>query len=444
MNRRHFLLGSAAMATAPKLARSSPNDTIRIAVVGVGDPDIGVRGQGRVHLQQFAAMPNVEVAAICEVDPRLLSYGQGLVEKAGKKKPAGVADMRRVLDDKSIDVVTIATPDHLHAMQSIWACQAGKDVYLEKPCSHNIFENRQVVAAARKYDRIVQHGVNARSSGAIREAVQKMREGLIGDVYMTRGVVFQWRPSIGRAAVEPVPAGVDYDLWLGPAPKREFTRNRFHYNWHWMWEYGCGELGNQGAHELDIARWGLGVKMPTKVSAIGDHILYDDDQDTPNTMLCTWEFNEGGKKKLMSFEIRPWLSGTEAGLGDNARATPGKFRIVGNEFFGTKGYLVVEGYDRYKSFLGEKGEPGPSKVEGGNNYANFIDALRTRDRSKLNGPIEEGALSVMLVHLANISYRVGRSLNIDPRTGDVIGDAEASRLYRRAKYRAPFVVPDKV
>src|SRR6266849_2275122 len=327
MNRRHFLLGGAAMATAPKRARSSPNDTIRIAVVGVGDPDIGVRGQGRVHLQQFPIMPNVEVAAICEVDPRLLSYGQGLVEKLGKKKPAGITDMRRVLDDKNIDVVTIATPDHLHAMQSIWACQAGKDVYLEKPCSHSIFENRQVVAAAHKYDRIVQHGVNARSGGAIREAVQKMREGLIGDVYMTRGVVFQWRPSIGRAPVEPVPPGVDYDLWLGPAAKHDFTRNRLHYNWHWIWEYGCGELGNQGAHELDIARWGLGVKLPVRVNAIGGHLMYDDDQDTPNTILATWEFDDGGKKKLMSFEVRHGLSGHEAGIGEGPRT--GRPRTVG-------------------------------------------------------------------------------------------------------------------
>jgi Oxidoreductase family, NAD-binding Rossmann fold/Oxidoreductase family, C-terminal alpha/beta domain len=441
MNRRHFLMGTAA-AAMPRKARSSPNDTIRVAVVGVGDPDIGVRGQGRVHLQQFGAMPNVEVATVCDVDQKLLSYGQGLVEKLGKKKPAGVTDMRRILDDKSIDAITIATPDHLHALQAIWACQAGKDVYLEKPCAHNIWEVRQVVAAAHKYDRIVQHGVNARSGGAIREAVQKMREGLIGDVYMTRGIVFQWRPSIGRTPVEPVPAGVDYDLWLGPAPKRDFTRNRFHYNWHWLWEYGCGELGNQGAHE--IARWGLGVKLPVKVDAIGDHILYDDDQETPNTMLVNWEFNEGGKKKLMSFEIRPWLSNNEAGIGQVPWVPGTKFRIVGNLFYGTKGYLTIEGYDRYKSFLGKESTPGPAKIEAGNLYANWIDALRTRDKTRLHGPIEEGALSVTLMHLANISYKLGRSLQIDPATGDVIGDSEASHLYKRQHYRAPFVVPEKV
>ncbi len=444
MNRRHFLMGTAGVAALSRSARSSPNDTIRVACIGVGDPDIGVKGQGNAHLQAYSAMRNVEVAAICDVDERLLGHGQNLVEKTGRKRPAGVKDFRKILEDKSIDAVSIATPDHHHALQAIWACQAGKDVYVEKPCSHNIFEARQIVAAAHKYDRIVQHGVNARSGAAVREAVQKMREGLIGDVYMARGIVFQTRESIGRAAVEPVPAGVDYDLWLGPAAKREFTRNRFHYNWHWLWEYGCGELGNQGAHEMDIARWGLGVKLPVRVNAIGGHFMYDDDQETPNTILASWEFDDGGKRKLMSFEIRNGSpSGHESGIGE-VRAAGARIRTVGNIFFGPNGYVAVEGYDRYKSFLGKEQQPGPAKVEGGNNWANFIDALRSRDKGKLNGSIEEGALSVTLVHLANISYKVGRSLQIDPATGDVIGDAEAAKLYRRAHYRAPFVVPEKV
>src|SRR5712691_3445330 len=444
MNRRNFLMGTAASVALSKKGRSSPNDTIRVACIGVGNPDIGVKGQGCVHLQRYSEMQNVEVAAICDVDSRLLALGQDTVEKLGRKRPAGFTDMRKILEDKSIDAVSIATPDHHHALQAIWACQAGKDVYVEKPCSHNIFEARQIVAAAHKYDRIVQHGVNARSGVAVREAVRRMREGLIGDVYMARGVVFQWRESIGRAPVEPVPAGVDYDLWLGPAAKHEFTRNRFHYNWHWIWDYGCGELGNQGAHELDIARWGLGVKLPVKVNAIGGHLMYDDDQDTPNTMLVTWEFDDGGKKKLMSFEVRHGLSGHEAGIGEGPRPAGAKSRTVGNIFMGTNGYLTIEGYDRYKSFLGKEQQPGPQKIEAGNNWANFIDALRSRDKSKLNGPIEEGALSVTLMHLANISYKLGRSLRIDPATGDVIGDSEAARLYKRPHYRPPFIVPEKV
>jgi hypothetical protein len=244
--------------------------------------------------------------------------------------------------------------------------------------------------------------------------------------------------------VEPVPDGVDYDLWLGPAPKHAFTRNRFHYNWHWIWDYGCGELGNQGAHELDIARWGLGVKLPTKVSAVGGHFQHDDDQETPNTILATFEFDAGGKRKLMSFEVRHGLSGREAGMGELPRPAGAKPRTVGNIFFGTNGYLTIEGYDRYKSYLGKEQSPGPAKIEAGNNWANFIDALRSRDKTILNGPIEEGALSVTLMHLANISYKLGRSLNINPATGDAIGDPEALRLYRRQQYRAPFIVPEKV
>jgi len=444
MNRRHFLMGTAASVPMPARGRSSPNDTIRVACIGVGNPDLGVKGQGRVHPQRYSEMHNVEVAAIRDVDQRLIAHGQELVEKLGRKKPAGFTDIRKALEDKSIDAVSIATPDHHHALQASWACQAGKEVYVEKPCSHNIFEARQIVAAAHKYSRIVQHGVNARSGAAVREAVRKMREGLIGDVYMARGVVFQWRESIGRAPVEPVPAGVDYDLWLGPAAKHDFTRNRFHYNWHWIWDYGCGELGNQGAHELDIARWGLGVKLPVKVYAIGGHLMYDDDQDTPNTILASWEFDDGGRKKLMSFEVLHWLSGHEAGIGEGPRGVGARPRTVGDIFMGTNGYLTIEGYDRYKSFLGKEQQPGPAKVEDGNNWANFIDALRSRDKTKLNGPIEEGALSVTLMHLANISYKVGRSLNIDPSTGAVIGDSEAARLYRRERYRAPFVVPEKV
>src|SRR5438128_5985467 len=187
MNRRHFLMGTATLAAAPKKSRSSPNDTIRVACIGVGNPDTGVHGQGRVHLQRYSEMQNVEVAAVCDVDSRLLALGQDTVEKLGRKRPAGFTDMRKILEDKSIDAVSIATPDHLHALQAIWACQAGKDVYLEKPCSHNIFEARQILAAAHKYDRIVQHGVNARSSGAVREAMQNMREDRSGEEYKTRG-----------------------------------------------------------------------------------------------------------------------------------------------------------------------------------------------------------------------------------------------------------------
>jgi predicted dehydrogenase len=323
----------------------------------------------------------------------------------------------------------------------IWACQAGKDVYVEKPCSHNIFEGRQLVRAAEKYNRIVQHGTNSRSGVAVREAVQKMREGLIGEVYMARGLCFKWRDTIGRKPEEAVPAGVDYNLWTGPAPLGAFTRNRFHYNWHWFWDYGNGDIGNQGIHEMDIARWGLGVKYPTRVSAVGGHFMFDDDQQTPNTMVANFEFDEGGKKKMLVFEVRHWISNHEAGIGEGGKRKDSN--TVGNTFYGSKGYLAIDGYGQYKTWLGRDQEPGPSKTEDGNNWANFIEAVRSRKQSDLNAPIEEGYMSTVLVHLANISYRLGRTLEFDAQNLTCKGDPEATRMFTR-QYRAPFVVPEKV
>jgi predicted dehydrogenase len=217
----------------------------------------------------------------------------------------------------------------------------------------------------------VQHGTNCRS-GIAREAVQKMREGLIGDIYMARGLCFKWRDTIGRASTEAVPAGVNYDLWLGPAPQHAFTRNRFHYNFHWFWDYGNGDIGNQGIHQMDAARWGLGVKYPTKVSAIGGHFMFDDDQETPNTITATWEFNEGGKKKMLVADVRHWMTNRESDLG-----VDGPF-CIGDLFYGSKGYLGIENYGKYYSYIGKDQKPGPGKKESGNHWANFIQAVRSR------------------------------------------------------------------
>ena len=325
MKRRHFLMTSAAAAGAlASKSLASPNDTVRIACVGI-------RGQGRHHIQVYSRMPNVEVAALCDVDESVLNARVKDLEGAGKKRPAAYTDFRKLLEDKTIDAVSIATPNHWHTLQTIWACQAGKDVYVEKPLSHNVFESQQIVAAAKKYDRIVQHGSNSRSGVGVMEGIQKLREGLIGDVYMARGLCFKWRDTIGRAPVEQAPAGVHYDLWLGPAPQREYTRNRFHYNWHWFWDYGNGDFGNQGIHELDIAAWGLGAAYPEKISATGGHFMFDDDQETPNTLVVTYEFNGGGKRKMLVFEVRHWISNHEAGIGGDR---PGN--TVGNIFYGSK------------------------------------------------------------------------------------------------------------
>jgi predicted dehydrogenase len=434
MNRRYFI-GNSVLAGAQLATKglASANDTVRVAC-------IGVRGQGGAHIKAYSAMPNVEIAAVCDVDESVLAKRLGEIESSGKKRPAGFTDIRKVLEDKSIDAISIATPNHWHSLMGIWACQAGKDVYCEKPCSHNIFEARQLVAAARKYDRIVQHGTNSRSTVALREAVQKLDEGVIGDVYMARGLCFKWRDTIGREPDAAAPAGVHYDLWLGPAPQRAFSKNRFHYNWHWNWTYGNGDIGNQGIHEMDIARWGLGVKMPTKISSIGGHFMFDDDQETPNTMVSTFEFNEGGRKRMLVFEVRHWMSNHEAGIGEGRKKDP---NTVGNLFYGSKGYMAIDGYGTYKTFLGKEQEPGPARSEGGSNWANFIQAVRSRKRSDLNADIEEGYLSTQLVHLANISYRLGRTLHFDPQTLQCTGDKEANAMFTR-QYRAGFVVPEKV
>jgi predicted dehydrogenase len=431
MDRRHFLMGSAAaIGAAPRLFASA-NDTVRLCVIGVG-------GRGASHVSGFGGLPNVEVAAVCDVDESHLAKGVAQVEKAGWKKPLAFGDFRKMLEDKSIDAVSIATPNHWHTLMTILACQAGKDVYVEKPCSHNVFESQQIVAAARKYDRMVQMGTQTRSSAAVQEVMAKMREGEFGEIYMARGLCFKWRDTINRTPVSPVPAGVNYDLWTGPAPLRPFTANRFHYNWHWFWDTGNGDIGNQGIHEMDIARWGLGVKYPTKVTAIGGHFLFDDDQETPNTLSCAFEFNEEGKRRLLEFEVRHWLTNPEADITER-----GSTNSIGNIFYGSKGYVAVDTYTSYKSWVGKQRTPGPARNAGGDHFLNFIEAVRSRKRESLNAEIEQGAISTVLVHLANISYRVGRTIDFDAKTMTCKGDAEANKYLTR-DYRKPYVVPEKV
>ncbi len=465
VTRRDFLktgmrtsAGMAALSGVSFIAHPSrvfgANDRVRVAVCGV-------HGRGMDHVEGYSRLHNVEIAAICDVDENVMSQRLATMEKMGIPKPQTYVDVRKLLEDKSIDAVSIATPNHWHSLMAIWACQAGKDVYVEKPCSHNLWEGRQLVRAAEKYGRMVQHGTQIRSSGALIEGIQRLREGLVGDVYLTRGMCFKWRDTIGRAAEEPVPAGVHYDLWTGPAPLKPFTRNRFHYNWHWIWDTGNGDLGNQGVHQVDVARWGLGLKFPNKVSAIGGHFMFDDDQETPNTLNCAFEYNlPDGKRRMIEFEVRHWISNHEAEVGTPELGTPappsvaGKPRLgplagdrntIGNIFYGSKGYLATgdEDADAYKTWLGANQEPGPGAHAGGDHYANFIDCVISRKKENLHAPIEEGHISAALVHLANASYRLGRTLNFDPETQQVIGDEEANRLLR-GTYREPFVVPEAV
>jgi len=470
LSRRSFLkssvTGAAGLATASSTAFLSrperilgANDRVRVAVCGV-------HGRGMDHVRNYAQIPNVEIAAVCDVDENVLRERVATMEKRGIPKPATFVDVRKLLEDKSIDAISIATPNHWHSLMGIWACQAGKDVYVEKPCSHNLWESKQFVAAAERYNRVVQHGTQIRSATAIREGIKKLHEGLIGDIYMARGLCYKWRNTIGHAPTEPVPAGVNYDLWSGPAPLHDFTRNRFHYNWHWFWYYGNGDMGNQGTHQMDVARWGLGVGFPNKVSAIGGHFMFDDDQETPNDLSCAFEFDlPGGKRKMMTFEVRHWISNHEAEIGTPEMGTPepkhkrglpalgplaGGHNTIGDIFYGSKGYFATgdEDADTYGVWLGPDQEPQPKIHAGAElaHYVNFIDCVVSRKKENLNAPIEEAHISMALMHLANASYRLGRTLNFNPETQQVIDDSEADTLLRDGDrgYRNPFVVPDHV
>ena len=438
INRRQFLASSSA-ATAALGAGSiisaaagkaesatAANDEIRVAC-------IGLRGKGGHHLNGLESVDGVKVVALCDVDESILkSRAEGLAGRSDDRKVKLFTDYRKLLDDPEIDVVSIATPNHTHSLIAVTAMAAGKDVYVEKPCSHNIWEGRQLVKAARRYKRMCQHGTQGRSSPAIREAVAKLHQGVIGEVYMARGVCFKWRPSIGKTPNEPVPPGVDYDLWLGPAPKRPFSPNRFHYNWHWHWDYGNGDMGNQGVHEMDMARWGLGVRLPSKVHASGGHFMFDDDQETPNTLLCSFEYPL--EKKMLVFETRHWITNQE-GFGkspsDNA---------VGVTFYGSEGYMQVY-YFGYRTYLGKQREEGPSGTGPSNEYERFIAGVRSRNPDDLGVEIEDGHYSSALCHLGNIAYRLGRTVNFDPVEETFGNDDEANAMLSR-DYRKPFVVPE--
>lgn len=474
MNRRHFLMTSASTAAAVSSrlrAASVPSETVRIAVVGF-------HGRGKDHIKGWAPLPNVEIVALCDVDEAVLNSGVDMVEKLGKKKPAAYTDLRKLLEDKSIDAISIATPNHQHTLQTIWACQAGKDVYVEKPCSHNMFEAKQIVAAARKYDRMVQQGSQSRSSVALREAVQKMNEGVIGDLYLARGLCYKWRDTIGHTPISEVPAGVDYDLWLGPAPKTPFTKNHFHYNWHWFWAYGNGDLGNQGIHQMDIARWTLGEpEISPRVISIGGRLGYDDDGLTPNTQIVFHDY----KAAPLIFEVRGLPAASDSTKMDEYHGAS-----IGVVVDCEGGSIVIPSYT--KAIVHDKaGKEIKTYEEGGDHFANFIEAVRSRKHTDLHADIAEGHTSAALVHTGNISYRLGKPsapeairaaakgdrdlaeslgrmeehlganqvdlhqthltlgavLKMNPKTERFTNNSAANKLLTR-EYRRPFAVPEKV
>ncbi len=407
------------------------NDRLNIAV-------LGVNGRGKNHIAEImglAQKANVEVVALCDPDMDVLQTRAAEFEKTYGKKIRIEQDFRKLFDDKTIDAVTLATPNHWHALQTIMACQAGKDVYVEKPATHNIYEGKKMIEAAYKYNRIVQHGVQLRSSVAIREAVKHLEEGLIGRVHMARGLVFRWRPSIGDQGISQKPAGLNYDLWCGPAPMRPFTRNLVHYNWHWHWNYGNGDVGNQGIHETDLCMWGLGVNhLPERITSMGGKFLWDDCKEVPEIQTSIYHYPK--EKKIIQFEVRNWCTNQEDGAG------------VGNIFYGDKGYMVIKGYGTYETFLGENREKGPARSEDGElalHFQNWFDAIRARDMTIQHGPVQTGHLASSLAHLGNISYRLGLQLEFDPVSERFIGngEAEANSMISR-EYRAPYLLPEVV
>jgi predicted dehydrogenase len=452
MKRRSFIksttkTGLAIVATPTILTGNGwkgANDRVNVAV-------IGIRGMGQSHIKAYQGLKNVNVAALCDVDENLFAERvKNHFTDKNLKSPKLYSDLRKLYEDKDIDAVSITTPNHWHTLAAIWAIQAGKHVSVEKPCCHNIYEGQKLIEAAEKYDVIVQDGAEQRSNPCSISMADYLHSGKLGEVYMAKGLCYKWRDTIGKTPNEPVPAGVDYDMWLGPAAKQAFSKNRFHYNWHWNWEYGNGDMGNQGVHEMDVARWGLNVKLPTKISAIGGHFVFDDDQQTPNDLITAFEFpNEDGgndKKKILQFEVRHWITNRELASKkkvetDNTYMTSSA-NEVGNLFYGSKGFMSKTVND-WQVFEGKDRTPGASGEGLGNHYNNFVSAIRANDQKLAKADIKEGFYSCALIHLGNISYRLGRTLEFNPLTMKFKNDPEANLMLTR-KYRAPFVVPNKV
>lgn len=450
---------SAAPAFVPKRAFGA-NDRVNLAV-------IGIRGQGGGHINGFGKIENVQLHTICDVDENLFPRRVSEIQEDFGYTPNTAYDMRTVFDDPDVDAVTFATPNHWHALGAIWAAQAKKHVYVEKPASHKVWEGRQMVNAARANGVIMQVGFQNRSRKNTNAAIKFMRDGGIGEVYMARGLCFKPRWDIGRYPDGPMPEDADnfylrtdgsgrmpaytksyldrvhYDMWIGPARERPFNPNRFHYNWHWQWEYGNGDTGNQGPHQMDVGRWGLGKdEYPVKVKSSGGYYVFDSAQDTPNTQTTVFEYADG---KMFIFDTR--------GLFTNA---DGEVKI-GNIFYGSDGWLEIDAGGNWQSYMGYDGTPGPNSENieaeesdalvlvgtgSGGHYGNFISAVRSGKQEDLTCDIEEGHRSSALAELGNISYRLGRELMFDGHKEKFVGDDEANSMLTRETYREPYIVPD--
>ena len=422
------------------------NERINIAV-------IGIRGRGTAHIDAWCKLRdshNVRLTTLCDTDEQFFSSRSKMVIDKGGEKPLTEWDMQKVLDDKEIHAVSFATPNHWHALGAIWACQAGKHVYVEKPATHNVWEGRKMIEASRKYDKRIQVGFQNRSVTNVMEAIKFLHEGGIGKVYMARGLCIKPRDSFGIAKDSNPPATLHYDRWLGPATWRPYNEKRSHYNWHWFWDTGNGDTGNQGPHQFDIARWGLNKnEHPISIYSTGGFYGIDRDecaQETPNTQSSVFKYEDG---TMLEFETRGRYSNGESSLDTK----------IGNIFYGTDGYLEIDG-GTWKAFRKSEKEPfAGSKANAGSNedvsltggsdtahFSNFIDAIRSGKNGDLHCDINEGFFSSVLPLMANISYRLERELKFMGADMDremVVNDSEANAMLTRI-YRPPYAVPDKV
>ncbi|MBI1320413.1 MAG: gfo/Idh/MocA family oxidoreductase [Candidatus Hydrogenedens sp.] len=385
------------------------SERVRHAVIGCG-------GQGQQHIRVFADMADCEVAAVCDLDPERRAKGLSMASDGARAE----ADFRRVLDDPTIDSVSVVTPDHWHTPIAVFALQAGKHVYVEKPCSHTVDEARMLTAAAHASGKCVQHGTQSRGSTGIKDGIAFLQSGELGKIRMAKAINHQLRGPIGRVPESSQPDGVDYDLWLGPAPVRPFTLNRWHYNWHWYWEYGGGDMVNDGIHQVDVARWGLGQGLPKAVSASGGQLFYDDDHETPDTQVVTFEYDDC----YLLYEMRLWtpypLEGHDNGV----------------VFYGDNGILSIgrKGCEaRFKD--GERREVGGTQ-DIAEHMRNFIACVMAEDPSGLDAPIASCADSATLCNLGNIASRVGKRLTIDPESGR--SDDSAANTLMGYEYREAY------
>lgn len=421
ISRRHFLASSAAFGAALALSSSrvlGANNDIRVAIVGV-------RGRGANHLAEIPKVPGARIVAICDVDSRVLGAHEAKLKKDGNPVKA-YGDIRKLLDDKSIDAVVLATPNHWHALGAVWACQAGKDVFVEKPVSHEVWEGRKILEAARKYNRMVQTGTQSRSDAALREVFEYIRKGDLGKIQWVRGFCYKRRDSIGKVTEPtPIPDYIDYDQWCGPAPKEPLMRKNLHYDWHWVWPTGNGDIGNQGVHEMDMCRWALGYDtLPPRILSIGGRLGYVDDSTTPNTLVAMYDY----KPVPFFFEVRGLPRKANDNAMDNFRGV--RIGIViqcENGYYagGSSGGWIYDNQNQKVKQYTQRGS--------GGHQANWLKACRSRKITDLNADIAEGHLSSALCHLGNIPYRLGKKVSAQDALDAIKSDSVMADSVERMK-----------